>query len=303
MEKKYIVNKLLNVFSGNQLKFVQAENPLEDASKSEVPVGDKTTIHRLESYAQNNVIEDRLVKGGDVNLNIKPGFHQYQVDCLFTTAGMYRLVKVVICKSKLSLEAMPELPIDFLVKNIAPKVMLKNFNQLIYSHVKSKVTLIADASHLQPKGAKYILDKCSSTTADVELLSNEVSVESTGEAENKGSENEKKGETEILKDKESADNDETAADVNIDLEILTKALADFHFISLHWNVAGTSKTVTSRCQIPSKRPLAIVPELLPGKKNQSSKQSKIILEYNLFFIHYSSCNADALFFHLSIFSF
>ena len=247
---------------------MQAENPLDGASsdrKSDMISDDKTTIRRLESYTQNNLIENRLVKGGDIKLTIKPGTHHYQVDCVFTTAGMYRLVKVVLCKNKLSLEAVPEMPIDFLVRNIAPKVMLKDFSQLIYSHVKSKIAVIADAQHLQPKGAKYVLDRCTSTTADVELLSTDVCVESGG--------GENDGDPEaitsapvakpVIDDSKKGD-DENCDGVEIEMEILTKALADFHFVSLHWNVAGTSKTVTSRCQIPSKRPLAIVPELLPG---------------------------------------
>ena len=55
-------------------------------------------------------------------------------------------------------------------------------------------------------------------------------------------------------------------ELEIELEVFTSILTDFHHVCFHWVVHPSQISLTSNCQVPSKRPLTIVPELLPGER-------------------------------------
>ena len=204
--------------------------------------GSSKTGSQLSDGANSYVhlAENKFLQGGQQVIQLKSGTHVYQVQATFQAAGCYQLKKIFCRFAEANIELIPLHTIEFRVRNVAPKVYLKDASKPIRSHVKSLLTVVATTEDLTT-AATYTLDKCTCHKATVTLISRNVVLGKVG--------------------------DQFRNEVDVDLEVFAPSLAEFHYITFHW-ILGTSKIVlTKTCMIPSKRPLVITPELLPGLLN------------------------------------
>ena len=67
------------------------------------------------------------------------------------------------------MDIVPPKSIDFHIHNIAPKVSVMEATKPIHSHVKTKVSVVAEPSEW-PTSPTYHLEMCSCPTATVKVL-------------------------------------------------------------------------------------------------------------------------------------
>ncbi|XP_063714573.1 uncharacterized protein LOC134842227 isoform X2 [Symsagittifera roscoffensis] len=226
----------LGYVRSSHLRFLRPEQVIErsQASTKQDSVG--TTKSSQAAGSVINAIENRFTKGGEGVFTIKPGKHKYRVGGEFRTAGLYQFKKISCIMGNVRMDIVPPKSIDFHIHNIAPKVSVMEATKPIHSHVKTKVSVVAEPSEW-PTSPTYLLEMCSCPTATVKVLTESVVL---------GGESSEQKELEI------------------ELEVFTSILTDFHHVCFHWVVHPSQISLTSNCQVPSKRPLTIVPELLPA---------------------------------------
>ncbi|XP_075240711.1 uncharacterized protein LOC142336079 isoform X3 [Convolutriloba macropyga] len=228
----------LGYIRSSNFRFMRPEQVAEKSQQSTKPESNQNSSHGASTAA--NVIDNKLVIGGEDVFSIKPGKHKYRVAGVFRTAGLYQFKKINCIYGSVNMELFPQSSIDFHITNIAPKVSFSETSKPIFSHVNSNVQVVVDRSEW-PTNILFKLETCSCATATVDILSRPAILSGSGEAD-----------------------DDKVKELVVELKIFTSILTDFHAVSFHWVVTPSKLSLTSSCQIPSKRPLTIVPELLPA---------------------------------------